>query len=37
MGVVPGAIVGIGVVGIEIAEPGAAEIVEAGWRRRPWA
>jgi len=37
VGVVPGAIVEIGVVGIEIAEPEAAEIAEVGWRRRPWA
>jgi hypothetical protein len=37
VGVDLGAIAEIGVVEIEIAEPGAAEIVEVGWRRRPWA
>lgn len=36
VGVVPGVIVEIEVAGIVIAEPGAAEIVEIEWRRRPW-
>ena len=37
VGVVPGVIVEIEVAEIVIAEPGAAEIVESGWRLWAWS